>query len=113
MADIIFGNVSPSGRLPVTFYESCDDLPAFSDYSMGNRTYKFYKGNPVYPFGHGLNYSDIDEKWLDPDTVVLENKGDVSTDYTVLQFVQHPNKELVGFRKVNLEAGDIMTVTFK
>ena len=64
MADILFGNVSPSGRLPVTFYESIDDLPPFEDYSMENRTYKFFKGKPVYEFGYGLTYSNITENWI-------------------------------------------------
>ena len=75
LADIIFGKVSPSGRLPVTFYKSVDDLPPFEDYSMDNRTCKFFKGDVVYPFGHGLTYSEITEEWTDENTVVLENKG--------------------------------------
>lgn len=75
LADIIFGKVSPSGRLPVTFYKSVDDLPPFEDYSMDNRTYKFFKGDVVYPFGHGLTYSEITEERTDENTVVLENKA--------------------------------------
>ncbi|MCR5526905.1 MAG: glycoside hydrolase family 3 C-terminal domain-containing protein [Lachnospiraceae bacterium] len=58
IADILFGKYSPSGKLPVTFYESCDDLPQFEDYSMENRTYRYYSGRPLYPFGYGLTYGD-------------------------------------------------------
>ena len=73
LADIIFGKVSPSGRLPVTFYNSTDDLPAFDDYSMENRTYKFFKGQTCFDFGYGLSYSEIKEEWKDENTVVLKN----------------------------------------
>ena len=58
VAKVLFGEVSPSGKLPVTFYRSCDDLPAFEDYSMRGRTYRYYDGTPVYPFGFGLTYGD-------------------------------------------------------
>ncbi|MBQ7053858.1 MAG: glycoside hydrolase family 3 C-terminal domain-containing protein, partial [Oscillospiraceae bacterium] len=75
LADIIFGVCSPSGRLPVTFYASDSDLPDFRDYSMENRTYKFFSGKPVYPFGHGLTYSEITEEWTDDNTAVVTNKG--------------------------------------
>ena len=86
VADILFGNVSPSGRLPVTFYESIDDLPPFEDYSMENRTYKFFKGKPVYEFGYGLTYSNITENWIDDKTVEIENKGYIDTAYSVLRY---------------------------
>lgn len=58
-ADILFGNCSPSGKLPVTFYSSLEDLPDFEDYAMKGRTYRFYEGNPLYPFGYGLTYGEI------------------------------------------------------
>src|SRR6185312_8704598 len=57
IADVLFGDYNPSGRLPVTFYKSVADLPAFSDYSMQGRTYRYFKGQPLYPFGFGLSYS--------------------------------------------------------
>ena len=60
LADIIFGKVNPSGRLPVTFYKSVDDLPPFDDYSMEGRTYKFFKGEPLFPFGYGLSYTTFE-----------------------------------------------------
>jgi len=56
---LLFGDYSPSGRLPITFYRSVDDLPDFKDYAMDNRTYKYYKGEVLYPFGFGLSYADI------------------------------------------------------
>ena len=112
LADILFGKVSPSGRLPVTFYETVDDLPDFEDYSMENRTYKFYKGDVVYPFGHGLTYSEIEENWLDGTTVELTNKGDFDTDYSVLRFEYIPHKNLCGFQKVFLAKGETKRVIF-
>ena len=112
-ADVLFGKVSPSGRLPVTFYENCDDLPEFEDYSMENRTYKFYKGVPVYEFGYGLTYSDISEKWTDQNTVEVTNRGDYDTDYSVLKFVTEPNKALSAFKKIHIKKGETKTVKFE
>ena len=57
LAGILFGEVNPSGRLPVTFYRSKDDLPPFEDYGMEGRTYKYFRGEPLFPFGFGLSYS--------------------------------------------------------
>ncbi len=113
LADILFGKVSPSGRLPVTFYESCDDLPDFEDYSMENRTYRFYKGKPVYEFGYGLTYSEIDEQWTDENTVVLTNHGNFDTGYSVLKFIYNPCKTLSAFKKVFLKKGETKTVKFE
>ncbi|MBE6568844.1 MAG: glycoside hydrolase family 3 protein [Ruminococcaceae bacterium] len=113
LADILFGEVSPSGRLPVTFYADGSDLPDFEDYSMENRTYKFYKGTPVYEFGHGLTYSEIGENWLDEYTVELTNHGAYDTAYSVLRFTYIPHKNLAGFRKVFLKRGETVTVHFE
>ena len=112
LADVLFGTVSPSGRLPVTFYESVDDLPDFTDYSMENRTYKFFKGTPVYAFGHGLTYSEIEEEWLDENTVKVTNKGSFDTKYAVLKFEYIPHKNLCGFQKIFIKAGESQTITF-
>ncbi len=112
LADILFGKVSPSGRLPVTFYKSTDDLPPFNDYSMENRTYKFFRGDVVYPFGHGLTYSDISEVWLDENTVELTNNGDFATAYSVLKYEYIPHKSLCDFKKVYLEKNEKITVKF-
>ena len=60
IADILFGDYNPSGKLPVTFYKSVKDLPDFKNYNMENRTYKYFKGEPLFPFGHGLSYSNFE-----------------------------------------------------
>ena len=112
LADILFGKVSPSARLPVTFYRSTDDLPPIEDYSMENRTYKFFKGEVSFPFGYGLTYSRIEEKWLDERTVEVVNNGDYDTDYSVLRFEHRPYKSLKDFRCVHLLVGERKTVTF-
>ena len=112
LADIIFGEVSPSGRLPVTFYKSVNELPSFEDYSMENRTYKFFKGEPVYPFGYGLTYSEIEENWVDESSCVLTNKGEFDTNYAVLKFEFIPHKNLCGFKKVFIKKGETITLKF-
>lgn len=113
LADVLFGKVSPSGRLPVTFYKSTDDLPDFEDYSMENRTYKFYKGKPVYEFGHGLTYSDITEEWIDENTVIVRNNGKYEVNYTVLKFEYIPHKNLCGFKKVLIKPNEEIKVCFE
>ena len=112
LANILFGKASPSGRLPVTFYRSTDDLPPFRDYSMENRTYKFFKGSPLYPFGHGLTYGQITEKWLSESEVEITNHGGMDTDYSVLKFKAEPHKELIDFKKVFVKVGQTVKVTF-
>ena len=112
LADVIFGKASPSGRLPVTFYKDDSDLPPFRDYSMENRTYKFFKGTPLYPFGYGLTYGNVEEKWLDENTVELYNKDGMDTDYSVLKFKYEPHKELIDFKKVHIKVGEKVTVKF-
>ena len=84
LANILFGKVSPSGRLPVTFYRSLDDLPPFEDYAMENRTYRYFKGEVLYPFGYGKSYADVTEKWHSLTEVTVENHSPVSTAYSVL-----------------------------
>lgn len=110
LADILFGEYSPSGRLPVTFYGSDADLPDFRDYSMKNRTYRFFEGKPVYPFGHGLTYSDIEEKWESECTVTVENRGPFPTAYSVLQY---KNGALKDFKKIYLKVGEKQTLCFE
>ena len=113
LADILFGDVSPSGRLPVTFYRGVEDLPDFADYSMQNRTYRYFSGTPVFAFGEGLTYSDIREDWIDDKTVELTNAGDVDTAYAVLRYAPTPDRHLIGFEKVFLRAGEQKTVVFE
>lgn len=112
LADVIFGNVSPSGRLPVTFYKSTEDLPPFEDYSMENRTYKFFKGKPLYPFGYGLTYSEITENWIDEKTVEITNSGDYDTNYSVLRYEYIPHKSLCGIKKIFIKCGETVKVSF-
>jgi beta-glucosidase len=59
IADVLFGDYNPAGRLPVTFYKSDNDLPGFSDYSMKGRTYRYFNGEALYPFGYGLSYTNF------------------------------------------------------
>ncbi len=130
IADVLFGDYNPSGRLPVTFYQSVGDLPAFENYSMENLTYKFFKGEPLYPFGYGLSYTRFAYQNLQlPDTarisdtvqvsVEVKNTGDRAGDEVVQLYVSDreasvrtPVRALQGFRKVHLQPGETQTVRF-
>jgi beta-glucosidase len=130
IADVLFGDYNPAGRLPVTFYKSVDDLPPFEDYAMANRTYRFFKGEPLYPFGHGLSYTTFTYANLrtradsvsSRDSIVVQvdvtNSGRRAGDEVVQLYVQHvgsaverPIRELRGYRRVRLAAGQTQTVT--
>ncbi len=128
LADIIFGKVNPSGRLPVTFYRSTDELPPFEDYSMDNRTYKFYRGEPLYTFGHGLSYTTFEYSSLTvlPKknganfTVAVKNTGSRAGDEIVMLYcheknaaVRVPIKKLIAFERVSLRPGEKKVVTLK
>lgn len=131
VADIIFGNVSPSGKLPLTFYESSDDLPDIKDYSMKNRTYRYFEGTPLYPFGFGLTYSDCcvnamsiskaDGEFSGVDvTVKVKNNGSVDTQEVVQIYIKDEEFELAvrnfslcGFKRISLKAGEEKTVAVK
>jgi len=82
LADVLFGDYNPSGRLPVTFYRSFKDLPPFSDYDMANRTYRYFEGEVLYPFGHGLSYSwfEYSEPQIQSDTIKAGESVSVSID---------------------------------
>lgn len=123
LADILFGNVSPSAKLPVTFYESAEKLPDFTDYSMANRTYRYAQDNILYPFGFGLTYSHVsctDLKFNDGTAVVtVVNDGDSDTEEVVQVYVKGysenavRNHSLCGFRRVSLNKGESKTVEIK
>ena len=118
VAELLFGQASPSGKLPVTFYynSALDEMPAFTDYSMQNRTYRYYTGKPLYPFGYGLSYSKCEVLHLEADrdsaAVRVRNSGTFDTDEVIelyLQDEQSPlaplNPILCGFRRIHLKAG--------
>ncbi len=121
-ADILFGKVSPSGRLPLTFYRSVEDLPDFTDYRMTGRTYRYFTGKPLYPFGYGLSYtrfSYADAKWEgDTLTVAVKNTGSVSGGEVVQAYIHAnsspfatKNPKLCAFKRIYLEAGETKTVS--
>ena len=120
LAEILFGDVSPSGKLPVTFYERSDMLPDFTDYSMKNRTYRYAENNVLYPFGYGLTYGKIvctSVEYKDGKVVVTaENTGGKAVDDVIQLYIKDycenavPNVSLCGFKRVNLAAGEKMFV---
>jgi len=131
VADVLFGDVSPSGKLPLTFPKSLDQLPAFDDYSMNSRTYRYMTEEPLYPFGFGLSYSRFEYADLTLDkaditagdflnlSLSVRNRGD-RTAAEVVQFYLSdihastlvPLHHLVGFERVLLEAGDSRNLKF-
>ena len=132
VADVLFGDYNPAGRLPVTFYKSVNDLPAFDDYKMTGRTYRFFKGTPLYPFGHGLSYTAFGYKNLRTsaasmrpnDTITVRvdvtNTGKRVGDEVVQLYVEHvgskvdrPIRDLHGYQRVTLNPGQTRTVSFR
>ena len=83
VADVLFGDYSPAGRLPVTFYKSDQDLPPFEDYSMQNRTYRYFKGEALYPFGFGLSYTKFNYHNLKVSKKVVAKNESVNVEVTV------------------------------
>jgi beta-glucosidase len=131
IADVLFGDYNPAGRLPVTFYKSVDQLPPFTDYSMEGRTYRYFKGEPLYPFGYGLSYTKFAysnlrlEKKSAPVgeavkvSVDVTNAGDREGDEVVQLYltdsaasVPVPIRALVGFERISLRPREKRTVTF-
>ena len=120
VADVLFGDYNPAGRLPVTFYASDSDLPDFGDYDMEGRTYRYFKGRPLFPFGHGLSYSEFsygeavlaDGMLSIPVTNISETDGDEVVQVYVRRDddVNGPIKSLRGFRRVHLKAGETVIV---
>ena len=117
VADILFGKESPSGKLPLTFYrnEALKEMPEFTDYSMSGRTYRYYQGVPLYPFGYGLTYgkcSILDLKVKDNTAYVrVKNEGEAETDEVIELYLHDedsqyapPNPVLCGFKRIRLRA---------
>ncbi len=124
LAEILFGKVCPSGKLPLTFYHDVKDLPEFTDYNMTNRTYRYYTGTPLYPFGFGLSYASFTTSDMKADkdtvTVTVTNHGDMAAENVVQVYVKDktskwatPNPRLAGFARVALAAGESKAVQVK
>ncbi len=124
LANILFGKVNPSGRLPVTFYKSVNDLPDYSDYNMKGRTYRYFSGLVEYPFGYGLSYTTFDYVWkqmpkniyVKSDTltcsITLNNRAAMDGDEIVQAYIQYPDmermplKELKYFKRVSVKTNN-------
>ncbi len=130
VADVLFGDYNPAGRLPITFYKHLDQLPDFEDYSMRGRTYRYFRGEPLFPFGYGLSYTTFaynratlsaeKVKAGDPVqlTVEVANTGDRDGDEVVQIYLRRnadtegPARSLRAFRRIHLAAGESKEVTF-
>lgn len=120
VADVIFGDYNPSGKLPVTFYRTVDDLPDFLDYTMRNRTYRYFTGKPLWQFGFGLSYTTFafgTPEYKDGKVLVsVTNKGKRDGDEIVQVYLRHagdtegPLKTLRGFKRVSIKAGETKQV---
>lgn len=125
IADVLFGKCSPSGKLPITFYTSISDLPDFIDYSMKNRTYRYFKGNVQYPFGYGKTYTKFElvksdfnskEKLL---SCLIKNSGEFDCDEVVQIYVSYPKtnydlpaKSLIKCKRVFIPKGETKEIIF-
>ncbi len=129
IAEALFGLTNPAGRLPVTFYQSAAELPAFDDYNMENRTYRYFSGQPLYPFGFGLSYTSftyrnlqIDPAQVEPGQPVsiqveVENTGQRAGDEVVQLYLKDveaslpvPRLQLQGFTRIHLLPGEKKTI---
>lgn len=131
VADILFGDYNPSGRLPVTFYQSVEQLPDYENYSMKGRTYRYLTKKPLYPFGYGLSYTTfaygkatLSSDKIEKDgsvsvTVDITNKGKLDGDEVVQVYVKNlndpegPIKTLKSFKRLPIKAGQREAVTFR
>lgn len=130
LADVLFGDYNPAGRLPITYYTTITELPPFEDYSMKERTYRYYSGKPLYPFGYGLSYTTFEYSKLRlPQTitagdtlkisVTVTNTGNRAGDEVVQLYLSdeeastpRPLRQLEGFERIHLKAGESKTVNF-
>jgi beta-glucosidase len=132
VAEVLFGDTNPAGRLPITFYRSTDDLPAFEDYSMSDRTYRYFGGQPLFAFGHGLSYARFDYRNAKLDktkvsatgtlklTFNLANTGSRDGDEVAQVYFRHvkpavPQAKLAlcGFERVHVPKGKTSKVTME
>jgi beta-glucosidase len=131
IADVLFGDANPAGRLPVTFYRGIDQLPAFDDYAMTNRTYRYFTGTPLYAFGYGLSYTRFSYSDLTVDKASVAAADTVEASVTVTNTGQRAGDEVVqlyeravapsrpmpihqlrGFARVALAPGESQRVRF-
>jgi len=124
LADVLFGDYSPAGRLPLSFVKSLDDLPPFTDYAMQGRTYRFMEKDVLFPFGHGLSYttfkySDLKMQGLTAH-VTVRNTGDRDGDEVVQVYIQRvrpgaprPIRQLAGFQRLHVRQGAARRVRIK
>ncbi len=120
LAKILFGDVSPSGKLPVTFYEKTELLPEFTEYSMKNRTYRYAENNVLFPFGYGLTYSKVvctEVKYENGTAfVTVENRGLRCVEEVIQLYIKDyceyavPNVSLCGFKRIKTDVGEKLTV---
>ncbi len=131
IADVIFGDYNPGGRLPVTFYKSVNDLPPFEEYRMTGHTYRYFRGKPLFPFGHGLSYTtysysglQVGPEFIQSDTVSIsvnvKNTGTMAGDEVVQVYLTDldakipvPLHSLVAFKRIHLLPGEDKMVSLK
>uniref|UniRef100_UPI003216DB7C glycoside hydrolase family 3 protein n=1 Tax=uncultured Draconibacterium sp. TaxID=1573823 RepID=UPI003216DB7C len=131
VADVLFGDYNPAGRLPVTYYKSVDQLPPFEDYNMTGRTYKYFDGEPLYSFGYGLSYTNFEYSNLKIAkkakagekvhlSVKVRNSGDTDGEEVVQLYLKdevastpRPKFQLEGFKRVFIKSGETKTVEFE
>ncbi len=127
IADVLFGDYNPAGRLPVTFYKSVADLPPFDEYKISNQTYRYYTGTPLYPFGYGLSYTtfeyaDLAINKINPTAVevsaTVKNTGTLAGDEVVQVYLssqsdsRKPLRALAAFKRIHLKPGEVQQITF-
>jgi beta-glucosidase len=131
LADVLFGDYNPAGRLPVTFYRTVKDLPPFEEYAMKGRTYRYFTGIPLYPFGYGLSYTTFAYSALSLEKAVLHpgdsteisfqitNTGSVDGDEVVQLYLRYPEsfekrplKELKAFKRIPVKSGEKKEIAF-
>ena len=121
LAEVIFGDYNPSGKLPITFYKSTNDLPDFLDYKMNNRTYRYFTGEPLFPFGFGLSYTSFEigkpEYKNDQVQVSIKNTGTTAGLETVQVYIRNiadvegPLKTLRAYQQVELVPSEVKTIS--
>ncbi|MBP3767522.1 MAG: glycoside hydrolase family 3 C-terminal domain-containing protein [Prevotella sp.] len=121
VAEVLFGDYNPSGKLPLTFYRSTNDLPDFLDYRMTNRTYRYFKGKALFPFGYGLSYTTFEigepEYIYNKVRISVKNTGSRDGDEVIQVYIRHPAdkngplKTLRAFQRVSLKAGETKHLT--